>query len=275
MFSLVCLLTILAPVPSANADSLWDPDFEGYIVDGSGVEIGAALFVRITPSAELTLTSAYIDSSEGRLSFSGGSGSGLLDFLPQVSSATSREVEQESAYQLDTRLSAVVTDRDENGLYYLEGERALLINGSSETLRVSGWFSPRQVQSDGSISFDMLHSSMLEYISPGLDQAEVLNLEDLQEIKLPEARPEPPVEALERPEGPESPAAPAEEGVTEDIQGSPEPTDTDMPAEAADSGTRDRDTQIEGTSQYQLTEERQKQLLLRFFNRFISTVLTE
>lgn len=264
MFSLICLLTLLAPVPTANADSLWDPDFEGYIVDGSGVEIGAALVVRITPSTELTLTSAYIDSSEGRLSFSGGSGTGLLDFLPQASSATSLEVEQKSSYELDTRLGAVITDRNEEGLYYLEGERRLSINGSKETLRVSGWFSPRQVQPDGSIHFDMLHRSVLEYTSPGLDQAEVLNPEDIQEAEMPEIRPETASDSLA---GPESSAEPGEADAGTAAESSQEAASAD--------GFQAPDTQTKGASRYQLTEEKQKQLLLRFFNRFISTVLTE
>jgi hypothetical protein len=273
MFSLICLLALLAPVSTANADSLWDPDFEGYIVDGSGVEIGAALVVRITPSTELTLTSAYIDSSEGRLSFSGGSGTGLLDFLPQASSATSREVEQESAYELDTRLGAVITDRDDDGLYYLEGERSLSINGSRESLRVSGWFSPRQVQPDGSIHFDMLHRSLLEYTSPGLDQAEVLRLEDIQETEMPEVRPETAPTDPEEAAGPEEAAVPespaeAEEADAGTAAGSVLET---MPA----AGSQAPDTQTERASRYQLTEEKQKQLLLRFFNRFISTILTE
>jgi len=271
MFSLICLLTLLAPVPSASADSLWDSDFEGYIVDGSGVEIGAALVVRITPSTELTLTSAYIDSSEGRLSFSGGGGSGLLDFLPQASSATNREVEQESSYELDTSLGALISDRDENGLYYLEGERSLSINGSKETLRVSGWFSPRQVQSDGSIQFRMLHRSVLEYTSPGLDQAGVLNPEDLQKVETPPSRPE---TAQEGPEGPESPESPEGSSVPADGE-----TSAGTAEEAADVQSapvsQSLDAPAEGASRYQLTEEKQKQLLLRFFNRFITTVLTE
>jgi hypothetical protein len=119
----------------------------------------------------------------------------------------------------------------------------------------------------------MLHRSLLEYTSPGLDQAEVLRLEDIQETEMPEVRPETAPTDPEEAAGPEEAAVPespaeAEEADAGTAAGSVLET---MPA----AGSQAPDTQTERASRYQLTEEKQKQLLLRFFNRFISTILTE
>jgi len=262
IYILMCLVIAILPCAAADAESLWDPDFKGYIVDGSGVRIGTTLVVRITPSTELTLKSAHIDSTEGLLSFSGGSGSGLFDFLPHVSTGTSRELEQESSYNLETLLSALVTDRDESGLFYLEGERSLSINGSTEKLSVKGWFSPQQVQPDGSLSFDVMHKSILEYSSPGLETGQVLLPEDITE----------PVEQT---------VSPVEEGLTENVPpAGTSPNEETVPAldtagiDDTSPGIGEKGAGTPGSGGYELTDEKQKQLLLQFFNRFLSTIFT-
>lgn len=268
IFSLTCLLFVLALLAPAGADSLWDSDFKGYIADGSGVGIGTTLVVHIAPSTKLTLTAAHIDSSEGRLSFSGGSGSGLFDFLPQASTGNTREVEEESAYSLDTQISAAVSARDENGLYYLEGERTLTINGHRETLRVAGWFSPQQVASDGSVDFGTLHRSSLEYISPGLESAQIIGPDDISRVEQPESM---------GPAAPTGEAAAVEE--TTETAGTEEgglPTDepADQPAAVPEGPAESLPSEAERQTGagYQLSEEKQLQLLLRFFNRFLGTV---
>jgi len=256
-FFVLCLFLAFSSFHMAGADSLWEPEFKGYIADGSGVDIGTTLVVLINPAAELTLTAAHLDSSEGRLSFSGGEGSGLFEFLPQASSGTSIKVEEGSSYSLETRLNSLVTQRDQRGLYYLEGERSLTLNGYTENLKISGWFSPGQVSSDGTISFHSLHQSILEYSSPGLAAGQVISEEDLMKTEKP---------GTDR----------TEAASTEDVilDGSTLPAES--PAVQADSASQPAaEEESELDFGYRLTEEKQIQILLRYFNRFLSTIFTQ
>lgn len=225
------MLFVFFSAGSSGAETLWDPVFGGYISDGSGLTTGTTLKVLVTPSTQLTLSSSHIDSTEGRLSFSGGSGGGLFDFLPRASSSGTVEVEEESSYSLETYLTALVTRRGEYGLYYLEGSRSISLNGNREKLSVGGWFSAEQVSPAGTLAFDSLHDAVLEYSSPGLAMDEILSREDLTSTTAGRMETTTPPAGAETPMTPEAP----------------------------------------GTA---LTEEKQKELLLRYFNRFLQNLFS-
>ena len=132
-----CLLAAAVSVSPAGGEALWEPGFSGYLSPRGSVAVGDVLLVEITPNTELNLQSSHIDSEEARLSFSGGEGAGLFDFLPEGSSSSEQSIEQEDSYELSTRVAVRVTDRDENGLPSLRGERAVEINGLRERIVLS------------------------------------------------------------------------------------------------------------------------------------------
>jgi len=239
---LLWMLFVFFSVSSTGGETLWDPAFGGYITDGSGFKVGTALSVIVTPSTRLTLTSSHIDSTEGRLSFSGGTGAGLFDFLPEASGSSSFDLEEESSYTLETSVTARVTRKGEDGLYFLEGRRSILLNSNRETLRISGWFSPDRVSPEGTLSFDMLHEAELEYISPGLAREDVISPEDLTETPLQEAASEAPM---------------------------PEDQNTGEVVEGETQGIESPEVEDGGSMTLSLTEEKQEDLLIRYFNRFI------
>jgi hypothetical protein len=228
----LCMLFVFFSAGSLGAETLWDPDFGGYIGDGSALRIGDTLRVLVTPSTRLTLSSSHIDSTEGRLSFNGGSGGGLFDFLPEASSSGRLKVEEDGSYGLEASLTARITRRGENGLYHLEGSRSIRLNAYIEKLSVAGWFSAAQVSPEGTLAFESLHEASLEYSSPGLAMEAILGREDLRES-----------------------------GV-----GQP-PRTGDIASTAADAGT--------SAAGPALTEEKQRELLLRYFNRFLQNFFKE
>ncbi len=241
------MLFVFFSVSSTGGETLWNPDFGGYISDGSGFKVGTTLSVIVTPSTRLTLTSSHIDSTEGRLNFSGGKGEGLFDFLPEASGSSSFNLEEESSYTLETSVTARVTRRGEDGLYFLEGRRSILLNSNRETLRISGWFSPDGVSSEGTLAFDMLHEAELEYISPGLAREDVLSPEDLTEKQEGRAIPETTPQEAQLSEG----------------------QDTGEVVEGETRGTESPEVEDDGTIPLSLTAEKQEELLIRYFNRFI------
>lgn len=225
-----------------NAESLWDSDFEGYIADGAALQIGDIISVTVTPNTTLTLDSSRVNLQEGRLSFSGGEGESLFSFLPQGSSNSSKELEEQSSYTLETEIPVRITGRDENGLLSLEGSRTVELNNKTETLRISGQCSAESVTSQRKIRFNDLYNAMLEYSSPGLRTEEVITEADLRE-------PEP------------ADAAPADELVPAE--------DADEEAETATGLTQ---TEEPAAPVYQLSDEKQRELLLQYFNRFIDSI---
>mgnify|MGYP006304020213 CR=1 FL=1 len=239
------IAALLLFVLSINAESLWDQNFEGYVADGAALEVGEIISVTVTPTTTLTLASSHVDSQEGRLSFTGGDGSALFSFLPTGSSNLSKEIEEESSYTLETEIPVRITGRDENGLLNLQGARTVRLNNNNETLRISGSCAAEAVDSQGTIRFNDLYNAVLEYTSPGLEKESVLTEEDLRERQAAEA---------------EQPTA-----------GTPgEPATAGAPA-AGTAETTEAGGQAAAPG-YELSEERRRELLLQYFNRFINTL---
>ncbi len=235
-FGLAAFL-LVAPL---SAESLWEPGFSGYVSPSGSIEAGDIVLIEINPQTELKLDSSHIDSEEARLSFSGGEGGGLFDFLPQGSSSSERSIEEDDSYALSTRMAVQVLSKEENGLLQLRGERSIEINGVREDITLTASVSPRQIKSGEVLSFDRLSKAELIYSGVGYGARPILSAEDVEE------RPE---EAL----GPEAEAAENGEGV---------PGEVDTAGEASAGG-------------YSLSEERRRELLLSYFIRFLDLLFSQ
>jgi len=230
---------------SLHGETLWNQEFKGYLADGAALKVGDIIAVSVTPATTLSLSASHVDSQEGKLSFTGGEGKALFSFLPEGSSSTVREVEEDSTYTLETKIPARIVDRDQNGLLSVEGQRNVTINGNTETVWIRGLASAELVDSQGVLQFEDLYNGVLEYTSPGLASSEFLTAEDI-------SRTEP--EATEPPSPPDS-ATP----------------EADNPEQALEQQEgEDQSNTVAGSSSLSLTTEKQQELLLQFFNRFIS-----
>lgn len=242
---------------SLNAESLWDQNFEGYIADGVSLKVGEIISVTVTPTTTLTLAASHVDSQEGRLSFTGGEGNALFSFLPSGSSNLSKEIEEESSYTLETEIPVRITGRDANGLLNLEGSRTVKLNNTDETLRISGQCAAGSVDSQKTVRFNDLYNAVLEYTSPGLRTEGVLTEADIREIAIaeaPQASPD---------------AAAAETAGTTEAAGEVEEAQPAGPEQEAAVPPAS-----ESTPAYELSPEKQRELLLQYFNRFIDTLFT-
>ncbi len=234
---------------SLHGETLWDLEFKGYVADGAALKVGDIIAVGVSSTTTLTLSASHVDSQEGKLSFTGGEGKSLFSFLPEGSSSTVREVEEDSTYTLETKIPTRIVERDQNGLLSVEGQRSVTINGNTETVRIRGLARAESVDSQGILQFEDLYNAVLEYTSPGLESSEFITGEDIDRIE-PEAA-EPP------------PLAP------------PEPDDqeqTDQEQALEPQAGEDQSNAASPSSALSLSPEKQQELLLQFFNRFISTL---
>src|SRR6056297_3509987 len=232
---------------SLYGETLWNQNFKGYVADGAELKVGDIIAVGVTSTTTLTLSASHVDSQEGKLSFTGGEGKALFSFLPEGSSSTVREVEEDSTYTLETKIPARIVDRDQNGLLSVEGQRNVTINGNTETVRIRGIVRAESVDSQGVLQFEDLHNAVLEYTSPGLESSEFLAAEDLIRTE---------------PEPAESPTPPASET-----------TDSVNVEQTIEQQTGENQSNaVQASSTLSLTPEKQQELLLQFFNRFISTL---
>ena len=68
------IILLLAVALPARGESLWSPDFKGYLSGSRGLAAGDALVVQIDASSSLSFSSSSNDSKNLTLEFSGGVG---------------------------------------------------------------------------------------------------------------------------------------------------------------------------------------------------------
>ena len=162
----------------AAAESLWEPGFNGYVTDSSRVSVGDLVRVRIDAHNSFSLNTVHSDSQDLRFSFQGGEGASLFSFLPQGSSESAHEVEEEGEYSLATGLVAEVVEQLDNGRFLLRGSRSVEINGKREELVVEGEFSPSAL-TRGELGFSRLADARLTYTAIGMGEETDITAEDL------------------------------------------------------------------------------------------------
>ncbi len=269
---------LLLFIPSLNCETLWESEFQGYVADGASLSVGDLVAVIVNPQTTLTLNTTHVDSQEGKLSFSGGEGSSLLSFLPEGSSSLNKEVEEESSYTLESRIPARIMQRDQNGMLMLEGSRTVKINGKEENLRVSGWCSAESINSQRIVEFNELYNSVLEYTSPGLKPKEIITTEDIKKDLAADE-----TEGVSGGQQAAGTAEPTEGGVPGETEaggaaegageGEATAASATAPVEQAESGGQAAgEAAAETSADMELSDQKQRDLLLQYFNRFIDTL---
>jgi hypothetical protein len=176
------LLALCAP---AWSESLWSPDFKGYISGGRGLAVGDSLIVQIDASSSLSFSSSSNDSKNLTLEFSGGEAGNLFAFLPQVRTGGSQSAAGKDSLSLKTQLPVVVTAVNKDGSAQVQGSRAITVQGKSESVTVTGAVSPGLLDQRGIISFSSLSNARLSYTTFLASSRDVLTTADLQTMLAP------------------------------------------------------------------------------------------
>jgi len=176
------LLAVLTP---AGAESLWSPDFKGYLSGSRGFAVGDALVVQIDASSSLSFSSSSNDSKSFTLEFTGGESGNLFSFLPQLRTGGNRTTTGKDSLSLKTLIPVVVTAITPNGTAQVQGSRSISVEGKNESITVSGSISPRLLDQKGTMSFSRLTNARLAYTTFLASAKDVLTQADLKQLLAP------------------------------------------------------------------------------------------
>jgi len=239
------LFFVLIPC-AARGESLWSPDFQGYLADGNRLEAGRTITVLIDTDVSLSYSASSSHSSDAGLDVSGGDFAGVLRFLPAVSADGDQSVEGEERHRISASIVARVVDRDPDGLYALEGRRSVELDGREQVITLTGSVYPGDIDRAGRIPLSRLVDSRLVFrglLEPAQD---VIAESDLARI-------------LSQAAGTE--AAPGAEAAG--------PTAAADAAGFPATGAQDPGA---GGEAYRLTEEKRRELFVRFIGRLIDAL---
>jgi flagellar basal body L-ring protein FlgH len=176
---------LLAVVLPAGGESLWSPDFKGYLSGSRGLAAGDALVVQIDASSSLSFSSSSNDSKNLTLEFSGGDAGNIFSFLPQVRTGGTQSTAGKDSLSLKTQLPVVVTAVNPDGTAQVQGSRSIAIQGKNESITVTGSVSPGLLDQKGTINFSKLANARLSYTTFLASAKDALSPADLQRLLTP------------------------------------------------------------------------------------------
>jgi len=175
-------ILLLAGLASAGAESLWSPDFKGYLSGGASLAAGDVLVVEIDASSSLSFSASNTDSKNLTLEFSGGESGNLFSFLPQVRTGGAQSVKGKEELSLRTQVPVVVLQVGADGRAQVQGSRSISVEGKEESITVTGRADPRLVDSKRRIALSQLADARLVYRTFLRPSRDILSQRDLQEI---------------------------------------------------------------------------------------------
>ncbi len=166
---------------AAPAENLTSPGFKGYL-SGKGLAKGDSVFVQIDTTSKLAFTASSTDSRTFTLEFAGGATGNLFSFIPQGRTGGDRSLEGTQELSLSGRIPATVAEVDAAGRALVRGSRAIEIEGREESIEISGWVDPRDVDGDRTVTFSMVADARLIYRTLLSSARDVLTAEDIKGV---------------------------------------------------------------------------------------------
>jgi hypothetical protein len=242
----------------AGAENLTSPGFKGYL-SGKGMAKGDSVFVQIDTTSKLAFTASSTDARMFTLEFSGGVTGNLFSFIPPGRTAGDRSLKGTQELSVEGRIPATVTEVDAAGRALVRGSRTIEIEGRKESIEISGWVDPRDVDGDRTVGFAMLADAMLVYTTFLSSARDVLTAEDIREV----------LESL--PQTPEGAALiqPAGMAAATTAPGSVPAATAGTPAAGTGPATT---TQPAPLATVTLTDQKKLELLLVYLNRLVDLV---
>ena len=246
-------LLLLAALTRAGGESLWSPDFKGYLSGGRGFAVGDAIVVQIDASSSLSFSASSNDTKNLTLEFTGGDSGNLFSFLPLVRTGGTQSTTGKDSLSLKTQVPVVVTAVNPDGTAQVRGSRTVSVQGKNESVTVSGTVSPNLLDQKGSVSFSRLANSRLVYTTFLASAKDVLTQADLRTLLTP------------------APAAAGTPAGQQAVAPAGTPAGTPGPQTApASAGAAQAPQQS-----FAISDARKKELLLLYLNRLIDVVFSQ
>jgi len=175
---LTILLSLLI-VTSSFSDSLWNPDFKGYLSSGKTLKQGDIIHVSISSKTSLSFLSASNDNKFLTMEFTGGDYGDLLSFLPTIKNSGNNKLKGNEEIKLVSDIVTTVISIDENFNAYLEGSRSIEIDGKIETLTLTGTVAANGIGANKRIEFSRMANVRLVYKTFITPKENTLSEEDI------------------------------------------------------------------------------------------------
>jgi flagellar basal body L-ring protein FlgH len=252
---------LLAALTRAGGESLWSPDFKGYLSGGRGFAVGDAIVVQIDASSSLSFSASSNDTKNLTLEFTGGDSGNLFSFLPQLRTGGTQSTTGKDSLSLKTQVPVVVTAVNPDGSAQVQGSRTVSVQGKNESVTVSGSVSPNLLDQKGTVSFSRLANSRLLYTTFLASTKDVLTQADLQTLLTPAPA------AAVTPAG--QPGVAPAGALTAAPAGTPIAAPAGAPAPVSAGAAQAPQQQLV------ISDARKKELLLLYLNRLIDVVFPQ
>ncbi len=241
-----------------TAESLWTPDFQGYLSGNVTIQEGDIVYVEIDAASTLSFSSSSSDSRSITLEFSGGEYGDLFSFLPLVTTGEDQALKGKEEYTYTSLIGTRIIEIDSTGKARIQGSRGISFGGKEESITLSGWADSRYLGPQNKIKFSQLADATLQFRTFLQPSTVMLADEDIEEI----------IRTIAVPEGASSPPGGAlvPTGETSSPPGGAlVPTGEAPPPTGGTAGT-------ETVTTYRLSETRKKELLLLYLNRLVDLI---
>lgn len=163
------LTVALGVLTGAAAAETIVPTGGSLYADHSAFAAGDAVTILIVESTSArksttTQTRSGTDNSLGS--------SGRFDFFGELGLQSDNQSRGEGSTSrsgdLQARITAKITEVDENGLLLVEGRRSVLVNGEEEVIVLRGSVRPRDIRADNTVYSTFLADASIEYSGEGV-----------------------------------------------------------------------------------------------------------
>lgn len=162
-----------------GADSLVPPNFPGYLTAAGSLQVGDLVGVTITSETSMGYTSSFSSTGSISLTFTGGEGDGLFNFLPFGDSLKQIKADGEEEAAISTSIGARIVQTGSAGSFLLRGSRETRIDRAVQRIEIEGWANLRDLNEEGRIAFDDLADSVLVFSSFSGGDGQVIGSSDL------------------------------------------------------------------------------------------------
>jgi len=158
-----CALLLFAASTPLFCESLWDPQSQGLFSGADAAQVGDSILISIDSKTSLSYSATRVDSERITLELAGGSAGTLFDFLPSGSSSGGQSLRGSEDISLSTSFAARITAIDGAGQLTIQGSRTYIIQGTEETISISGTIDPEFVRDDRMVPLSRIANARISY----------------------------------------------------------------------------------------------------------------
>ncbi|GEM_PF-1493651 len=164
------------------SQSLWNPDFKGYINPNLAIAVGDIVVVELNENTTLNFSFSQKEDRQLTLQFSGGEGGNLFSFLPAVKTGGNEGGKGNEKVELKAKIAARVTEVTGNGILRIVGTKSMNLGKKSQSVTIAGYINASDLKADNTIDFARMADATVTFktlVEPGTP---ILTSNDIEEV---------------------------------------------------------------------------------------------